>query len=321
MTDASISRDAVRAVFDNTQTLPGVHTRTDQLMGGYGTIIVVGGSPSMLDDLWAFARHLEALWSRFISDSDVSRLNWAEGESVEVDALTVQLIEAMREGYAITAGSYDPTLLPDVLAAGYHASQLDPSRVTTLPATAHSPGNLGAVRIEGTTVTMPVGTTLDAGGIGKGLAADLVVHRALAAGAWGAMAEFCGDIAVAGQAPDGHGWHLGLENPFTPDDHLEVVSLARGGIVTSSQRKRRFGDGGTETHHLVDPTTHRSAETTVQTVTVIAGSAARAEALTKRGFVEDAELYLQWLPSVGAAGLIVLADQSTRESSNWGDYR
>lgn len=321
MTDASISRDAVRAVFDSTQTLPGVQTRSDQVMGGSGTIIVVGGSPAQLEDLWAFAHQLEALWSRFISDSDVSRLNWAEGDSVEVDALTVHLIDAMREGYAITAGSYDPTLLPDVLAAGYRASQVDPARVTTLPPTADSPGNLGAVRIEGTTVTMPLGTTLDAGGIGKGLAADFVVQRALEAGAWGAMAEFGGDIAVDGQAPDGQGWHLGLENPFNADEHLEVVSLARGGIVTSSQRKRRFGAGDAATHHLVDPTTRLSAETTVQTVTVIAGSAARAEALTKRGFVEDPDHYLQWLPSVGAAGLIVLADQSTRESSNWGDYR
>ena len=131
MTDASISRDAVRAVFDSTQTLPGVQTRSDQVMGGSGTIIVVGGSPAQLEDLWAFAHQLEALWSRFISDSDVSGLNWAEGDSVDVDALTVQLIDAMREGYASTAGIYDPTLLPDVLAAGYRASQVDPARATT----------------------------------------------------------------------------------------------------------------------------------------------------------------------------------------------
>lgn len=321
MSDASISRDAVRALFSSTQSLPDAHTHVDQLMGGHGTITIVGGSAGLLSDLWQFARSLEALWSRFLTESDITRLNWAEGRSVEVDPLTVQLIDAMREGYALTAGSYDPTLLPDLIAEGYQTSQVDASKSTTLPESAHSPGSLAAVRMEGTTVTMPRGTTLDAGGIGKGFAADLVVQRALEAGAWGAMAEFGGDISVAGQAPDGRGWHLGLENPFRPEEHLQVVSLARGGIVTSSQLKRRFGEGDKTTHHLMDPNTHRSAQTDTQTVTVIAGTAARAEVLTKRGFVEDPEHYLQWLPSVGAAGLIVLADQSTRESSNWGDYR
>lgn len=321
MSDASISRDAVRAVFHSTHSLPDTHTHVDQLMGGHGTITVVGVSPALLVQLWDFARALEALWSRFLPESDLSRLNWAEGGSVKVDPLTVQLIDAMREGYAVTSGSYDPTLLPDVIAAGYQSSQVDPARVTMLPASAHSPGNLAGVRVDGTSVTMPLGTTLDAGGIGKGFAADLVVQRALDEGAWGAMAEFGGDIAVAGQAPDGQGWHLGLENPYRPDEHLDVVSLSRGGIVTSSQLKRRFGSGETATHHLVDPSTRRSAHTSVRTVTVIAGTAARAEVLTKRGFVEDPEQYLTWLPRVGAAGLLVLADHSTLESTNWGDYR
>lgn len=321
MTDARISRDAVHAVFAATHSLPTVRSQVHDIMGGTGTITLVGGSDELLSKLWLCARECEQRWSRFIPTSDISRLNWSEGTPVEVHPETVRLIAAMHEGHLITAGAYDPTLLPDVLAAGYAASQVDSSRVTTLPDSARAPGRLAAVTIQNNTVTLPLGTTLDPGGIGKGFTADLLAQKALESGAVGVMVELGGDISVAGQAPDGHAWHLGVENPFDDETHVQVVSLLRGGVVTSSQLKRRFGSGEKVTHHLVNPDTHLSAETLVQTVTVIAATAARAEVLAKRGFVEAPADYLAWLPTVGAAGFIVMADQSTAESANWGDYR
>lgn len=321
MNDASISRDAVNAVFAATRSLPAVQSRSRDIMGGSGTITLVGGSEHLLDKLWNSADELENLWSRFSPDSDISRVNWAEGEPVAVHPKTVQLINAMREGYDLTGGAFDPTLLPDVLATGYSTSQVDPSRVTTLPASATSPGRLRDIVIAENMVTPPRGTTLDAGGIGKGLASDILAQEALGLGVAGVMVELGGDICVAGSAPDGHSWHLGIENPWDTEQHLQIVSLLRGGIVTSSQVKRRFGSGNNSSHHLIDPVTHRSALTEVQTVTVIAATAARAEVLTKRGFIGDSAEYLSWLPTVGAAGFLVLADSTTMETTNWGDYR
>lgn len=320
MDEGGITRSALRAVFDNTQSLPGVLSRTEKIMGGTGTITLVGANTELLEELWAVAHNCELLWSRFLQDSDVSRLNWAEGNPVEVDPLTVRLVEEMKNGNVLSGGSYDPTLLPDVVRLGYSASVVDSSKVTTLPATAAAPGHVRGASIEGNSVTLPLGTTLDPGGIGKGLAADIVAERALAEGAWGVMAEFGGDISVAGQAPDGNAWRLGVEDPFNPDAHAAVVRMVRGGVVTSSQRKRRFGEGASATHHLVDPDTHHSARTIVQTVTVIAATAARAEVLTKRGFIQNSEDYLAWLPTVGGAGFIINEDGTELTSPNWSIY-
>jgi len=320
MNEGNISRDALRAVFEATHSLPGVHSRTDEIMGGYGTITLVGGSDSLLAQLWEEAQTCEGLWSRFLPGSDISRLNWSEGKPLKVDPLTVELIAAMREGATLSEGTYDPTLLPDVLKMGYAASTVDPHKVTTLPASAVAPGNLRGIHSEGNVVTLPVGTTLDPGGIGKGFLADLIAQRALAGGAWGVMAEFGGDIVVDGQAPDGVAWRLGLEDPFTPDEHAAVIRLLRGGVVTSSQRKRRFGEGATTTHHLIDSTTHSSAQSQVQTVTVIAATGARAEVLTKRGFVDNPADYLAWLPTVGAAGFLINEDGTQLTSANWSTY-
>jgi thiamine biosynthesis lipoprotein len=289
-------------------------------MGGRATISLVGSTAELLHEAFGLADRCEQLWSRFIASSDVSHLNWAEGSVIGVDALTVRLIGAMRDGAALTRGAFDPTLMPDVIAAGYAASIVDESRVSTLPASAASPGDLAGVVIDGNRVRMPVGTTIDPGGVGKGLTADLVCEFAMANGAWGVMAEICGDVVVAGEAPDGVAWRLGVENPFDTAEYSDIRRLARGAIVTSSQRKRRFMTPSGEKHHLIDPRTHDSAVTDIQTVTVIAATGARAETLTKPGFLWNPAEYLDWLPRVGAAGLLVDNTGAAQASENWSRY-
>jgi len=302
-------------------------SRTEALMGGHATITVVGGTTRVLDAAFALAHQCESLWSRFIPTSDIMRINGAEGRPVRVDARTAALVECMIEAHDLTGGTFDPTLLPDVIASGYDSSVLDPTKRTVLPASATSPGRLTGVRVFAREVQVPRGTTLDAGGIGKGATADAVCELILAEGAAGAMAEIGGDITITGDGPGGDGWRLGIENPFagpgaSPEDaHIDVVHLAEGAVATSSVRKRVFSVDGIERHHLVDPSTHRSATTDVQTVSVIASTGARAEVLTKAGFLVGTNEYLDWLSTVGAAGFVVLADGTCRESATWEEYR
>jgi thiamine biosynthesis lipoprotein len=315
-----ISKSALRAVFTETNSLPGVLSRRQPVMGGHGTISLVGGNPELLDECWALADTCEQLWSRFISDSDISRINWSEGEPVRIAPLTRQLIAAMISGHTLTEGVYDPTLLPDVINAGYSTSTVDPSRSTQLPPSVIAPGHLEGIKFSDDHVIVPTGTTLDPGGIAKGFTADLIAQFAIDKGAYGVMVEIGGDIVVQGDAPDGVAWRLGVEDPYVPDAHASIIRLQRGAVATSSQLKRRFGEGETSTHHLINPATHSSANAEAQTVTVIAASGSRAEVLTKRGFVDKPEDFLTWLPSVGGAGLIIFADGRQQVSANWSIY-
>lgn len=317
MTQDDISKDALQAVFSATKTLPATLSRSEEVMGVTGTITLVGANAHVMDQCWELAHRCEQLWSRFLPSSDISRLNMAEGQVVTVDPLTISLIEEMVKSYELTQGSFNPTVLKGVISAGYAASLTDPSKKTELPASALPQGNLTGVVIDGLSVRLPVGTVLDGGGIGKGFAADLITQRALELGAWGAMAEFGGDVVVAGNPPNGKAWRLGVEDPFDSAEYIDVVRLLAGGVATSSQRKRRFG----AEHHLINPDRHLSAESSIQTVTVIAASGARAEVLTKRGFMIPIEHYLAWLPEVGAAGLAIDAQGRSYMSENWVKYR
>lgn len=320
MTGSTIAHTAVRAAYAMTGGQPPSRSSRHEIMGGSGTITIVGGSDELLERAWLLARELEQLWSRFLPDSDISRLNWAEGAEIAVDQRTVRLVRSMMSSALITAGDFDPTLLPWLLNAGYTTSARDSRRVTTLPASASAPGNLSATVIGDTSIQLARGTTLDSGGIGKGLAADLICEFVLAEGAWGAMAEISGDIRVQGTAPDGAAWILGIENPSAPDTDLTRVRLRNGALVTSSRLKRRWTTAMGERHHLIDPASGASAGTELATVSVIAGTGAHAEALTKPGFLRDPVDYLDWLPSVGAAGLILFSDFSTATSTNWKAY-
>lgn len=301
--------------------------RAVRAMGGAAHARVVLGRPDSaladraLDHLERRLAELEQRWSRFLPGSDLSRLTAAEGRPLVVHPDTALLLTAMRDAWHETDHDFDPSLLPALVAGGYARSVVDSTRVTALPPAARDRADLDALRIEGDIVTLPAGTALDPGGIGKGLAADLIADELIDLGVAGCLIEVGGDVRVRGAAPDGIAWRVRVEDPFDTTGTRAVVRLTDGGVATSSQRKRRWlAAGGTEAHHLIDPATLRSASTRIQTVTVIAATASRAEALTKPGFLRSLDDYLGWLPTRGAAALTIDADGVERTTSNWSDY-
>ena len=301
---------------------PVVHTRSFTTMGSNANVTIVGGHPSLADDAVGLAAELEGLWTRFSPDSDISALNWSEGKPVEVDPRTVDLIDMMQRAHRDTSGAFDPTLLPALMRQGYTHSLVDPSRVTTLPASAVAPGRLGEIHVEGTVVTMPIGTTLDAGGIGKGYAADLISDYLRGQGVLGAMVELGGDLRVQGFSPRGRGWRLGVENPVAQGSHVSVIEIESGGLATSSQLKRRFvSDEGRDGHHLIDAQSSSSIDSQVLSVTVLAPSAWEAEVLAKVGFLRSPAEFLTLARRRGVKVGVFTNDGAWTRSSDWPEYR
>jgi thiamine biosynthesis lipoprotein len=222
----------------------------------------------------------------------------------------------MLEGFALTAGDFNPTLLPSVVNIGYTESLVRQGHQTKLTEDAHPFETLDEIVITADSVQLPKGMTLDSGGIGKGFAADVIAAAVMNSGARGVMVSMSGDVAVAGEAPQEGGWLLGVEDPFNEDEQVEIIRLVEGAVVTSSQRKKRFG----AKHHLIDPRTGTSAKTNIQTVSVIASTGARAEVLAKSGFLRSPNEFLAWLPSVGGAGMVIDNSGDRAESSNWAAY-
>jgi thiamine biosynthesis lipoprotein len=312
----SIASSAIRAA----QGDGGAPTVTRQfaVMGTIANLVVVGGTTDMLDELERTAFHLQSLWSRFLDDSDITRLNNAEGKPVTVNPLTAKLVTEMLAARTVTDGEYDPTILPKLVAEGYAASRVDSSHVTSLPASARWPIDPTGTVIDGNIVTLPIGVTLDSGGIGKGIAADIMMTMALERGALGALVEMGGDVRIGGTPPDGTHWRIGIEDPYVEERSIARVNLLDGAVATSSTLKRVWEKDGKSVNHLIDVHTGEPMMTDVVTVSVIAVSAGIAEVITKAGFTRRD--FLLWVPNLGAAAFVVYRDGTTAQSANWKDY-
>lgn len=274
----------------------------------------------------AMLDHLETRWSRFLPDSDITRLNLADGADVEVDASTVVLVDAMVHAWRCTGGAFDPTVLPSLVEAGYGASIDDPRLVTLLPdgrlvygdPTGPSVADIvtDAAR---STVTLPAGLTLDPGGLGKGLAADLAVRHLLDRGAAGALVSIGGDLAAGGDPPcrdDGApGWEIVVADPDPAAAAIGMLAVSRGGVATSSTRSRRWSYDGGEHHHLVDPRTGQESTTDLASVTVVARSGWLAEAHATAALLAGSAGATEHLERHALDGVTVADDGSVRTTT------
>lgn len=294
-------------------------------MGCAVEVEVLGGEASHLATARHLIEHLERCWSRFLPASDISRLNAAHGAPVAVDPSTLALLEAMVHGFIATDGAFDPTLLAPLVGLGYAASWHDPSAVTSVPAGAAPRGRIEEVAIDASAsvAQLPAGTIIDAGGIGKGLAADRVVAALLADGADGAMVSIGGDLCVAGEGPADGAWLIGVADAEADDTQVLQLVLYAGGIATSGSLRRAWiGPDGQSVHHLLDPATGRSSDPMAGSVvqaTVVAGSAAWAEVFTKSVMIGGLAS-LAHMDVLGLGARAVLADGRIVCNQGWNRF-
>ncbi|MSX01806.1 MAG: hypothetical protein F2813_01445 [Actinobacteria bacterium] len=286
---------------------------------GTGVHVIYGGAdPQHAALAISRVQELERLWSRFLPDSEVSRINAAGGGAVAASPETIDLVEKAVEGWRITGGLFDPTVLGDLVALGYDRTFKD---LEALPPQAPASDNKASHRSggreePGVTVDRGGGTValtsdrgIDSGGIGKGLAADIVATALVEAGAPGALVNLGGDLRSAGRSPTG-GWRVDVDNPFDPLGPPAARFRLEGdtALVTSSSQGRRWRDGDEERHHLLDPASGRPANSDIASVTVIADDGWRAEALSKAAFLSGRERAMELLPESSATGMIVGRD-------------
>jgi thiamine biosynthesis lipoprotein len=255
-------------------------------MGTDAHLVLVGGDEAILRRGEAHVRDLEQRWSRFLETSEISALNRHAGRPVVVSPDTFELVRKAAAAWELTGGRFDPTVGAALIAHGYDRDF--PTLATTVPpapGTAPAPGPAHIELVpEIDAVTVPVGVTLDPGGIGKGLAADLTACL-LTAGASGALINLGGDLRAVGRAPTPEGWVITVPDPIEPGRELLRLAISDGAVATSSRLRRRWITASGEAHHLIDPRTGRPAHTAVVAVTVVAAEGWWAEALTKALFL------------------------------------
>jgi len=255
---------------------------------------------------------LEACWSRFRPDSELSRLNARSGRlDVAVSDDLLLLVVGMRDAAVWTEGSVDASVLGAMNAVGYDrdfTSLFDdrpPTAPVSPPVNVSVPG-LGGLVVDrqARRVTLPDGLGLDPGGIGKGLASQVVAEELRLAGAYAVLVSLGGDIVAWGSPPMRRGWKIAiLDDRLQPAGKLTTVHLHGGecAIATSSTLKRRWRHG----HHILNPRTGLPAESDIAQATVIAPSGWQAEAAATFAIVRGSEHAIPWLQRRGLSALLL----------------
>ncbi|HUB74041.1 MAG TPA: FAD:protein FMN transferase [Solirubrobacteraceae bacterium] len=249
-------------------------------------------------------------FSRFLPESELSRLNADPAETIAVSPLMARLAAATRAAGERTRGLVDATLLGAIERAGYDSRmegrveppplalllELAPARAVASPSPAASWRAI-EVDVAAGVLTRPPGVGLDGGGLAKGMFADALGRRL--AGHASFAVDCGGDLLLGGGA--GARRQVRVQSPFDGRT-LHTFELACGGVATSGISKRCWLDAeGRPCHHLLDPASGRAAFTGVVQVTALAATALEAEVRAKAAVLSGPRGARRWLARGGLA--------------------
>ncbi|HEU5117288.1 MAG TPA: FAD:protein FMN transferase, partial [Isosphaeraceae bacterium] len=259
-------------------------------MGSFFEVRLPANLPAALDLADRALDVVEALEGQmtiYRDDSEVSRLNARAHEGpVEVEAGLFGLIERALEIGRRTGGAYDVASGSLSKAWGFiRGPRRVPEPAVLEEARSRSGASLVSLDRDRKSVAFArPGVTLNFGSIGKGYAIDQAVE-VIRTHWWPTPALIHGgqsSLYALGSPPWKFGgrWDVALQNPFEPSQPLGMIYLRNRGLGTSGAAFQQFESGGRLYGHIIDPRTGEPPERGPASVTVLAPSAADADALS-----------------------------------------
>lgn len=228
---------------------------------------------------------LDALLSVTQPDSEIGRLNAADGEPVIVKPEVYDLIELTVEYSKEFTGYFDLTLNPVIESWGFYTDDYVVPTKADLDRTLRSVNYQNVVFEENKTVSLLNGAKIDLGGIAKGYAAEEVKKILLEYEIESAVLDLGGNVLVLGDKENETPWRIAVRNPYDKESQLCVLQVSDHALVTSGSYQRYFEEDGIRYHHIMDPKTGCPAESDLLSVTVITEDSVYADALSTALFV------------------------------------
>jgi thiamine biosynthesis lipoprotein len=247
-----------------------------------------------LDIAAAEAWRIEAKYSRYRDGNIVHRINSADGDAVETDEETANLIDFGAALYEMSDRRFDITsgVLREVWC--FDGSDRVP-RKEQVRRVLQRVGWHKAIW-KRPILTLERGMQIDLGGIGKEYAVDRAAALAAAESEAPCLINFGGDIAAVHAAPQGAPWRVGIEaltaSTATPCKRIE---LKQGGLTTSGDARRFLLKNGIRYGHILNPLTGWPVVDGPRSVTVAADTCTQAGMLSTLAMLmgKDAEFFLQ----------------------------
>jgi len=266
-------------------TPPAEYAAIDGMTQGTTYHIVVEKSTGL--DVMKLRQEIETLFSEvdnslsiYNDTSVISRINSNRSDST--DSLFREVFRHSSRVSEQSGGLFDITIGPLVKSWGFGPDAIrrfDESMLDSLLALV----GMEKLKLEGERIVKAdPDMFIDVNAIAQGYTVDLVIDLLERQGIRECLAEVGGEVRTAGDKR-GAGWHVGIDKPadgnFLPgDDMTATVRLDNRALATSGNYRKFYVEDGIKYSHTIDPRTGYPVRHTLLSATVIAPTAAEADA-------------------------------------------
>ena len=282
-------------------------------------IEVWGADQEIMEHCRQMCEDYEQMLSATIETSEISRINNAGGEPLEVSDETAGLIEEGIKYGDISDGQFDITIASatDLWNFTDNEEKILPDPDELAEAVTHI--DYHCIKVEGNTVTLSdPEARIDLGGIAKGYFADRLKEYLKDEGIEHALIDLGGNMLTLGRRYDGNDFRIGIQKPFADTGTaMAVVSVNDKSVVTSGDYERYFEKDGVIYHHILDPDTGYPVQNDLDQVTIISDQSVDGDALSTTCFAMGLEDGLELIRSLdGIEAVFVTKDGEMHTSSN-----
>lgn len=221
--------------------------------------------------------------STYIPTSELSVFNDAPVGTVHAASRELFYVLNLSQDIADqSSGAFDVTIGPLVNLWGFGPDKT----VTQAPSTqqinqAQALMGMQSIELDNTsqTATKRANVVVDLSAIAKGYGCDLIAELLQKNGVKNFMVEIGGEVYVQGINDRGTPWIIGVEKPsLSRTGAVQAISVSNVGIATSGDYRNYFEKNGQRISHTISPTTGAPITHNLASVTVIAETAAHADA-------------------------------------------
>lgn len=268
-----------------------------------------GDQVPIASDALELIHELESRMTIYRDDSELSAINREAGRGPVLAG--TELFAILAEAVAIaesTDGAFDPTAGPLIQLWKRCREE---SRIPDAAELQSARSMMGVehVRLDADAMTVEFtrpGVSFDLGGIGKGYALDRCAASLLENGLPNFLLHGGQSSMIARGTHIGcDGWPVGIRDPYFPKQNLATVLLQDRALSTSGSGVQFFRHAGRRYGHLLDPRDGMPAEGMLS-VTVLAPTAAMADALSTAFFVMGLENARAWCDNHEQIGAVLI---------------
>jgi FAD:protein FMN transferase len=224
----------------------------------------------------------EKIFSRFRSDSELTRINNNLGKETEVSPEMFEVLELCLKFHEISEGYFDPRIIGNLENIGYDknflSNNLNKSEEKNIKLENISGKLTDDLILNSNKLTVIFKKRLDTTGIAKGYTVDEAAQYFKSNNFSDFIVDAGGDMFAQGLDKKGEDWKIEIEGL---ENNKIMLKLKNEGVATSGISRKKWIIGGKKFHHLINPKDTENFSFDLKTVTVIKEKTVEADGRAK----------------------------------------